>query len=82
MMNKRGSIFFGITLGIFLWFMGVLFLPFLLDDVSSFRDSMDCSNTSITGGNMFSCLIGDAAIPYLIWFLVSLSLGFIFGSKA
>lgn len=78
-MNKRGSAFFGVTIGIVVFIFGVLFLPFLMDDVTTFRGAMDCSNTDISGGTMFSCLIGDAAIPYLVWFFISLALGFIIG---
>ena len=79
MMNKKGSAFFGITIGIVIFIFGVLFLPFIMDDVTTFRDAMDCSNVNITGGTMFSCLLSDATIPYLIWFFISLSLGFIVG---
>jgi len=79
MMNKRGSAFFGIIIGVVIYIFGVLFIPFLMDDVTTFRGEMDCSSTSISNGAMFSCLIGDAAIPYLIWFFISLALGFIVG---
>jgi len=81
MINKRGSVFFGVTIGIFIYIMGVLLLPFVMDDVTTFRDAMDCSGSDISGGTMLSCLISDAAIPYLIWFFVSLAFGFIIGGK-
>ena len=77
--NKKGSAFFGIGLGIVLFIFGVLFLPFILDDVSTFRDAMDCSNVDITSGTMLSCLVSDAVVPYWIWFFISLALGFIIG---
>lgn len=78
-MNKRGSIFLGVTIGIFIWIMGVLFLPFMTDDISTLRTSLDCSNTSISGGTMLTCLFTDALVPYFIWFFVSLALGFLVG---
>lgn len=78
-MNKKGSAFFGIGIGIVVFIFGVLFLPFIMSDVSTFREAMDCSNADITGGNMLSCLVGDLVVPYLIWFFISLSLGFIVG---
>jgi len=78
-MNKRGSAFFGIAIGIVVFIFGVLFIPFIMDDVTTFRDAMDCSNTDITGGTMLSCLAGDAVVPYFIWLFISLSLGFIVG---
>ena len=77
--NKRGSVFFGVTIGIGIYILSILLLPFLMDDVTTFREAMSCSDTSITGGTMLSCLISDAAIPYFIWFFISLSLGFIVG---
>ena len=79
MMNKKGSAFFGVAIGIVVYIFGVLFIPFIMDDVSTFRDAMSCEDTSITGGAMMSCLFSDATIPYLIWFFISLALGFIAG---
>lgn len=80
-MNKRGSAFFGVGISIVIFIFGVLFLPFIMDDLTTFRDAMDCSNTDITSGTMLSCLVGDAIVPYLIWFFISLSLGFIVGGR-
>jgi len=80
-MNKRGSMFFGIAIGIAVWIFGVLLIPFLMSDVTTFRDAMSCSDTTISGGTMLSCLIGDVAIPYLIFFFISLAIGFIVGSN-
>jgi len=79
-MNKKGSVFFGIGIAIFVYVMGVLFIPFVMDDVTTFRDAMDCSSTTISGGTMLQCLIADATLPYLIWFFVSLAIGFIIGA--
>ncbi len=79
--NKKGSIFFGVGVGIVVFIFGVLFLPFIMDDVTTFRGEMDCSNADITGGTMLSCLAGDLVVPYLIWFFISLALGFIVGSR-
>jgi len=79
-MNKRGSAFFGIAIGIVVYMFGVLFIPFIIDDVTTFRDAMDCEDSAnITGGTMLACLAGDAVVPYVIWFFISLSIGFIIG---
>lgn len=79
-MNKKGSIFFGVTIGLFLFVMGVLFIPFLTDDITTTRSDLDCSNsTAITGGTMISCLMVDALVPYLIWFFCSIAIGLIVG---
>lgn len=77
--NKKGSAFFGVGIGIVVFIFGILFLPFIMDDVTTFREAMDCSSADITGGNMLSCLVGDLVVPYLIIFFISLSLGFIVG---
>jgi len=79
--SKRGSVFFGVAIGITVWILSILFLPFLMDDVTTFRDAMDCSDTTISGGEMMSCLMSDAAIPYVIFFFASLAIGFIVGAK-
>ena len=79
--SKKGSVFFGVGIGIFIYIMGVLFLPFLMDDVSTFRGEMDCSNVAIGNGEMLSCLVGDLTIPYIIFFIISLALGFVIGGR-
>ena len=78
-MNKKANIFLGVTVGIFLFAMGVLFIPFLADDVTTFRVSMDCTNATISDGTKLSCLFGDLTIPYMIWFFASLAIGYILG---
>ena len=81
-MNKKGAVFFGIILGISIFIFGVLFIPFLMDDITTFRSAMNCASpSSITSGDMLSCLISDTTIPYLIWFFSSLALGLIMGGK-
>ena len=79
-MNKKAGIFFGVGIGLFIYIIGVLFIPFIVDDVTTFRTEMDCSNTDITDGTKLSCLVGDLTIPYMIWFFISLLIGFIMGS--
>ena len=78
--NKRGSMIFGITIGIFIYIMGVLMLPFIIDDIDTARDALNCSDSTITDGNKINCLITDTTIPYFILFFVSLLLGFVAGS--
>lgn len=80
-MNKKGGIFFSIIIAIFLFASGVLFIPFFTDDVTTFRTHMDCTNSSISSGEKLTCLEGDLLIPVLIWFFVSLALGFIIGGN-
>lgn len=82
-MNKKGSIFLGVAIGIFVFISGVLILPYLADDVTTFRVALDCAEEigDITGGTKLTCLFGGALIPYYIWFFTSLALGLVIGGS-
>lgn len=81
-MNKRGSVFLGITLGLFIFITGVLILPFITDDVSSVRVLLNCSNAgAITDGTKLSCLFVGALVPYYIWFFSALAIGLVIGGS-
>ena len=80
-MNKKGNIFFGTAIAIFLFIIGILFIPFLTNDISTARASLDCTDSSISGGTMLTCLQVDILVPYVIWGLISIATGFIAGSK-
>jgi hypothetical protein len=77
-MNKRGNIFWGASIGIFVFIIGVLIIPFFTEDITTTRTSLDCSNMSISDGAKLTCLNVDLVVPYFIWFFVSLAVG-IFG---
>jgi uncharacterized membrane protein len=81
MKNKKGNIFFGVVIALFLWIMGVLFLPYIIDDVDTTRIDLSCSDTSISSGNKLTCLETDIVVPYLIWFFASLAIGYIAGAN-
>lgn len=76
-MNKRGNLFFGAMIALILWMAGIYFLPYIIDDVTTFRVAMDCTNSSITDTTKITCLTGDIIVPYFIWTLVSLAVGYI-----
>lgn len=78
--GKKGNIFFGVTIGLFIYIMGILFIPFLTDDITTARGELNCTDTTISDGSKLICLQIDLVIPYLIWFFISLLLGFIAGS--
>ena len=78
-MNKKGSVFLGVALGLFIFVMGVLVMPYLTDDVDVFRVNMNCTSDDLSGGEMITCLFGDAIIPYFIWFFSALAIGLILG---
>jgi len=80
-MNKKGNIYFGIVITLIVWVAGILILPFLANDVLTFRTAMDCSNSSISNFTKVNCLAGDSVIPYFIWTLASIALGFIVGGR-
>lgn len=78
--NKKGSaFFFGISIALFVWIIGIMVIPFFEDSVDLFRTNMDCTNTTITSGNQVACLMGGGIIPYFIIFIVGVVLGIIGG---
>ena len=80
MIGKRGNVFLSVAIAIAIWIFGVLFIPFITDDIESSRVAMDCVSTSISHGAMLNCLTIDLVTPYFIWFLISLFIGFIMGA--
>ena len=80
-MNKRGNIMLGLPIALIVWIFGILFLPFIMDDITGFRADLDCSNTTIGGGSMLVCLAGGIIVPLLIWTFLSMAIGFIIGGS-
>jgi len=77
--GKRGNIFFGVFIALIVYIFGILFLPFVTDDITTSRTDLDCSNVSISDVSKINCLSIDLVTPYIIWLLISLALGFIAG---
>jgi len=80
-MNKRGNIFLGVVVFLFIFVFGVLFMPFITDDITTTRTSLNCSNSSISDGTKLQCLGIDIVIPYFIWFFVSVGAGYLGGRQ-
>ena len=78
-MNKKGSLFFGIAIGILIFVFGVIFLPYFIDDVTTTRNSLTCDLDNITYGTMLMCLEIDLILPYIIWFIFSAFIGYLIG---
>lgn len=79
-MNKKGGVMLGLGIAVIIWFFGIFFLPYIIDDVTTFRTNFDCTNvTGITDGTKMSCLVTDAAVPYFLWALASLATGVLLG---
>lgn len=79
-MNKKANIFRSIFITLFIYVSGILILSFLLDDIISTRLALDCTNTAaISDGVKLTCLAIGGVTPYFLWFLISISLGFVIG---
>lgn len=78
-MNKKGNIFFSITIGIFLFVTGVLVMPFLADDITSVRTALQCSSSSISDGTKLMCIGMSGVMPYFIIFFTLLGIGYLIG---
>lgn len=78
-MNKKGSVMWGIVVFLIIWVSGILFLPFITDTVDAARTGLSCSDTSISSFSKINCLFTDITIPYFIWTLAAIALGFIVG---
>ena len=81
MKSKKGNLYVAVVIALVIWIAGILILPFIVDDINSFRVNMDCSNSSISNTGKLVCLAGDSLVPYFIWTLVSIALGFISGGR-
>lgn len=76
-MNKKGSFFLGFIIFLIIFINGVLIIPFLQDDITTSRTDLNCADSSISSGNMITCLMVDSAIPYFIILFIGVGLGFI-----
>ena len=81
-MNKKGNIFLGVTLFLLISFMGVLIIPYFTDDIVTVRDLLSCASPlDISDGTKLMCLNIDLLIPYFIWFIFSVALGYLGGKQ-
>lgn len=56
--------------------IGLMFVNFLLPEVTTFRTDMSCSSAdTISDGTKLLCLFGDATVPYVIVLIISLGIG-------
>lgn len=78
-MNKKGNIFLSIAVCLFLWIMGILFLPFITEGITDARTLIECSSTTISDGAKLMCLNFDLLVPYFIWFIGSVAIGYVAG---
>jgi len=76
-MNKKGTLYMGALFAVLFLMLGFLMLPLMKDGVTDARTNLDCTNTSISHGNMAMCLSTDIGIPYFIIALLTFVGGFI-----
>jgi len=78
-MNKKGNIFFGFAVFLFLFVMGILFLPYVTDDIVTAREALSCSDAdNISSGIKLTCLNIGFLVPYFIYFVASAALAYLF----
>ena len=82
MKNKRGNIFLGVVIAIFIWIYGILMIPFIIDSIDVTRSDLSCSTTTISFGTKTLCLLIDGIVPYIIWTLMVIILGLIVGRNS
>jgi hypothetical protein len=79
-MNKKGNVYLGLGLAIFIWVSGILIYPYILDDITTTRAELGCDNfADLSNGTQLVCIGISGLSPYFLWFLVSLFFGFILG---
>ena len=73
-MNKKGSALFSIIIFMMLFFVGVMVINFITDDITTARSSqnLNCESNSISDGVKVTCLGIDLLVPYIIVALISL----------
>lgn len=76
-MNKKGqSMGLAILSFLAVLIIGIMFVNFLMPEVTTFRTAMNCASAdTISDGTKLLCLFGDATIPYVIVLIFSLAIG-------
>lgn len=71
-MNKKGQTM-GITLISLIFFLvaGFLMLNFLPNEITNFRSSIGCADSStLSYGGKLLCLCSDSIVPYFIFLII------------
>jgi len=78
MNNKAQSTGLAIMGLIFFVIIGLISINFFFDEVTTARGELNCANADdITDGTKLVCLIVGISIPYWIWIILSVGIGFI-----
>ncbi len=63
---------------IFFIIIGLMSVNFLFDEVDTARTGLNCANEDdISDATKLTCLIVDISIPYWIWIIMAVALGFV-----
>jgi hypothetical protein len=63
---------------IFFAIIGLTCVNFFFDGVTTARTELNCDNANdITDGSKLLCLVVDLSIPYWIWIILSVAIGFV-----
>lgn len=78
-MNKLGqSMGLSIMGLIFFIIIGLVCVNFFFDEITTSRADLNCASADdITDGSKLLCLIVDLTIPYWIWIILSVGIGFV-----
>ena len=76
-MNRRGqTMALAIMSAIGVFIIGLMFVNFIMPEVTNFRTDMNCENaTAISDGAKLLCLAGDSVVPYFILLVFSIGIG-------
>lgn len=75
MINKKGQIGLTIISIIFFWIIAFACVNFVMPEVTTATTALNCDSSTISGGNMFLCLITDLTVVYFIITIISVVLG-------
>ena len=58
--------------------IGFMCINFLFNEVDTARTELNCANAAdISDGTKLLCLVVDISIPYWIWIILSVGVGFV-----
>lgn len=79
MKNKRAQSMGLAIMGlIFFVIIGLTCVNFFFNEIDTARAELNCANAvDITDGTKLLCLVVDISIPYFIWIILSVAIGFV-----
>jgi hypothetical protein len=75
MINKKGQLGLTIISIIFFWIIAFACVNFIMPEATTASAALNCDSSTISGGNMFLCLMVDTTVGYFIITIISVVLG-------